>query len=295
MGSKATLPSNVEVKSIDYENISTITEALRGQDALVITLGGFAPPDTQVKLINAASEAGVKWILPNEWGIDTANADLCKDLFVMEGQPKTRALLESIPSLSFTSIITGFWYEWSLAIVPAYGFDFAKKSVTFFDDGNTVTSMSTWPQVGRAVASLFSLPLEDNNAFGPSLSDFKNKIIYVNSFNVSQRDMFDSVLRVTNTKNSDWKITNEHSNERYADGVKGMKEGNRVGFAKMLYTRVFYPDGSGLLKKHGFANEALGLPVEDLDEATKRAYERSKTVENWVDQDGESRHVDLAH
>ena len=80
--SQSKLPDGVIVKKVDYENSETIVEALKGQDALIITLGGMTPNDTDMKLIEAAGEAGVKWILPNEWGCDTANEALGKDVFV---------------------------------------------------------------------------------------------------------------------------------------------------------------------------------------------------------------------
>lgn len=56
-----------------------------------------------------------------------------------------------------------------------------------------------------------------------------------------------------------------------------MQEGERTGFVKMMYTRVFYPDGVGNIEHKGTLNSVLGLPQEDLDEATKAALERSKT------------------
>ena len=104
-------------------------------------------------------------------------------------------------------------------------------------------------------------------------------MVYVSSFTVSQRDMLESALRVTGTKEVDWTITKEPAQERYASGIKEIQEGKRIGFAKMLYTRVFYPDGSGDFEQHkGTLNSLLGLPKEDIDEATKAAIERSKTV-----------------
>jgi len=39
-----------------------------------------------MKLISAASKAGVKWVLPNEWAPDTANEDLVKDVFVFKSK-----------------------------------------------------------------------------------------------------------------------------------------------------------------------------------------------------------------
>lgn len=84
--SQSKLPEGVISKRIDYSNPDTIVEALRGQDALVITLSGFAPHDIDLALIKAAGKAGVPWILPNEWAPDTANEDLVKDVVVF--QPK---------------------------------------------------------------------------------------------------------------------------------------------------------------------------------------------------------------
>ena len=90
--------------------------------------------------------------------------------------------------------------------------------------------------------------------------------------------MFASALRVTGTKESDWTVTKELSSQRYADGIKEMKEGKRIGFAKMMYTRVFYPDGAGNLEQHeNMLNSVLNLPEEDIDEATRAAIEQSKT------------------
>lgn len=87
--SQSKLPEGVSTRTIDYDKPDTIVEALRGQDALVITLSGFTPKDTQMKLIEAAGEAGVPWVLPNEWSPDTANEALVKDVSMF--QPKGRS------------------------------------------------------------------------------------------------------------------------------------------------------------------------------------------------------------
>jgi len=90
--------------------------------------------------------------------------------------------------------------------------------------------------------------------------------------------MLESALRVTGTKEDQWTITKEPAQERYANGIKEMQEGKQIGFAKMMYTRVFYPDGSGDFEHNkSTLNSVLGLPKEDIDEATNVAIERSKT------------------
>jgi hypothetical protein len=63
MDSESKLPDGVAVKEIDYERLETIVDALRGQDALVITISGHAKiQEIEANLVRAAAEAGVPWI-----------------------------------------------------------------------------------------------------------------------------------------------------------------------------------------------------------------------------------------
>jgi hypothetical protein len=94
----------------------------------------------------------------------------------------------------------------------------------------------------------------------------------MSSFLVSQRDMLDSLHRVCGTTDADWTITHQPSLERYKKGIEDMQKGDRSGFARAMYTRVFFPNGGGDYEStHGLDNGVLGLPKEDIDEATKRA------------------------
>ncbi|KAK5171145.1 uncharacterized protein LTR77_004289 [Saxophila tyrrhenica] len=284
--SSSKLPEGVNVKQIDYASPPTIVEALKGQDALVITLSGFVPKDTETKLFEAAGEAGVKWIFPNEWSPDTANENLLKDVAVFAGKPANRKAIASLGKSNYIGVSTGFWYEYSLAIGPAYGIDTVNHKATLFDDGNTKISTSTWPQVGRTVAGLLSLPIKAEGQ-EPCLENYANKVIYANSFTISQNEMLASVFRVTGTKESDWTIEKVGSRERYETGLEQIKEGKRAGFVKMMYTRIFFQDGAGDTEhSKGTVNAALGLPKEDLDEATKRAVARAKAVDGsqWADE-----------
>lgn len=139
-------------------------------------------------------------------------------------------------------------------------------------------TISTWPQVGRAVAALLSLPINPEGADTERcLNHFRNRNVYIGSFTVSQREMLDSALRVTDTELSDWKISYEPAVERYEKAKEDMKKGDRQAFAKQMYTRVFYPDDSGdFEKRKGLQNEMLGLPKEDIDEATRAAVKRQQ-------------------
>lgn len=211
----------------------------------------------------------------------------------------TRKTITDIGKSSYIAVSTGFWYEWSLAIPAAFGLDIAKRTATLFDEGETKISLSTWPQVcvptnlirnqvtecckiGRAVAALLSLPIAPDGASKACLQDFDNQVVYVNSFTVSQKGMLESILCVTGGDADDWTIRKESAHEGYASGISEIQEGKRTGWAKMMYTRVFFADGCGDVENSkGTVNTVLGLPKEDIDEATKVAVERSKSS-SWV-------------
>lgn len=172
----------------------------------------------------------------------------------------------------------GFWYEFSLGGgEERYGFDFKKRSVTFFDDGTTKINTSTFAQCGRAMAAFLSLPLlpEDENDERPTIAKWDNKVFRISSFLVSQKDIFESVKRVTGTTDSDWKISYEDSAERYKGAVEAWKTGDFRGFVRFMYTAVWSPNSGGDYgTPKGLLNEVLALPEEDLDEATREAIRR---------------------
>ncbi|KAL8989035.1 MAG: hypothetical protein Q9169_008452 [Polycauliona sp. 2 TL-2023] len=266
----ATMPSGITVKPVDYSDPATIVSALRGQDALIITMGVRAPPDTQTKLIHAAAEAGVKWILPNEFGYDTSNDELCTDIMPGSVKKGYTQLIEKLGVSKWIGFVCGFWYEFSLGGAPdRFGFDFAKKEVILFDEGTQPISVSTFPMVGKGVASLLSLPISREEGSSACLEDVSNDFCRVASFVISQKDMLDSVLRVTKTDIKDWKVTKEGTKERYERGMARMKSGDYSGLVLGMYSRNFFPDGSGNHSAtRGLDNDKLGLPKEDLDEFT---------------------------
>ncbi|KIW23596.1 uncharacterized protein PV07_11783 [Cladophialophora immunda] len=273
--SNSTVPEGMAVKKVNYEDQATLVDALRGQDVLIITMAVTAPPDTETKLVDAAAAAGVPWVLPNEYSSDPRNKTLQHEIVIGDHKDVTRRHIEELGVSAWISFTCSFWYEYSLAAAPgSYGFDFATKTVTLYDDGNTKINTTTWLQCGRAAAALLGLKIlpEDAADTAPTLSLFRNNVMYVSSFRVSQRDMLASVLRVTGDKEDDWTVLHEDVRERYQAGVEQMKGGDRLGFMKMLYARVFFPNGDGDYEsKYGLHNDVLGLPKEDFDEATKRA------------------------
>jgi hypothetical protein len=229
----------------------------------------MAPPGTHAKLCAAAATAGVPWIVPNEWGLDVPD-QVAADSVILAYKPRERAHIESLGVSSWVAIACGFWYEFSLAgSADRYGFDIKGREATFFDDGKVVMNTSTFPQVGRAVAALLALPVlpRDGEDKAVTLSKFRNGFVPVSSFRVNQRDRFASLLRVTGTKEAEWKVGTEPARERWASAKKAFEGGDRAALGRLLYTRMFMDDAPADYEAR-LQNGALGLPTEDLDEYT---------------------------
>ena len=176
---------------------------------------------------------------------------------------------------NYVILTCGFWYEWSLvAGIDFYGFDIQNKEAVLFDDGTAKVNTSTLAQCGRGVAALLSLPIIKEGD-GPALEDWKDGVLYVSSFTVSQRDMLDALHRAMGDSDSDWSITSESAQERTKNALGELQKGSFSGFAQALYTRYFYSNGDGNYgAMHGLDNERLSLPQEDLDDITKWAVDK---------------------
>jgi hypothetical protein len=271
-GRETTLPYGVKNAPIDYNDEATLIAALEGQDFLIITLALSAPPDTHRKLVRAAANAGVPYVMPNTYGTDIyGNVKLLDDI------PALRFILANVKEIeelgiSWIGLTPNFWYEYSLGAGPfTYGFDFSNSTMTFYDEGTKKINTTTWAQCGSAMDALVNLKRlpEDENDHSVTLAQFCNQPVYVSSFALSQREMFDSVNKLLGRTDDDWKIFHQSTAERYKEGLGELANGDETGFLKALYARVFDPASGGLFETH---NDMLGLPMELLDEATLAAH-----------------------
>lgn len=264
------MPEGILVASIDYDDENSIITALEDHQFLIITMAPTAPRDTHSKLVRAAAKAGIRYVMPNNYGGDIENTKIGEDTMLGPIAKAHRDEIEKL-GMQWITVCCGFWYDYSLAGGETrFGFDFDKRSLTIYDDGNTKNSTSTLANVGRAVAKVLSLKILAENSSDNSLtlSNFLMNSIYIQSFHISQNEIFESVKRVTGTNDTDWTISYETTKQRYQDGLAQVRMGNMAGFSKMLYARAFYPDD---YSDHSARtqNAVLGLPDESLDESTR--------------------------
>lgn len=282
-GSQNKLPRGVKAVHVNYSDEAGLVAALKGQQFLVITMSVLAPRDSHSKLVRAAAKAGVPYVMPNWYGSDIRNDELVNATVVGPAGKANCKEIEDLGVSAWVALCCGFWYEFSLAGTDVrLGFDFDKRSVTLFDEDDVKISTSTWEQCGRAVAAVLSLKELPEDAADRSLtvSSFRNGPIYAQSFVISQRDMYESVKRVTGTTDADWTVTKQPAKERYEEGTKQFKTGDMAGLGKMLYSRTFFKENPGNFSAKAH-NKVLGLPQEDLDERTKIAVEMAARHEQY--------------
>ncbi|KAK4496715.1 hypothetical protein PRZ48_012698 [Zasmidium cellare] len=263
-------PEKVITQYVEYDQPQTLVNALRGQDALIITVGFFAPKNLSSLLVRAAGDAGVPWILPSEWSPDSADDDLVKDISSLQNMPIVREEIKALGKSSYIALCCGLWYEWCLSTPVLFGIDCIGRKATLFDEGNTKINTSTLAQVGRSVAALLSLTIRSED--GPCLEQFRDRHVYTSSFCVSQNEMLESILCVTGTERTQWAIENRPVQQYYNEGVEARKKGTVREVGRQVYSRVFFDDDAGNFEKRmGLSNDILGLPTEDIDEATRLA------------------------
>lgn len=287
--STATFAPGVTVKKGDYKSSEFLESAFEGQDVLIITLAGTTSPAVQSDLIKAAAKAGVPWILPNEYGQDGANAELVDAVFILKGKAKHRKEIEELGVSSWIGIASNLWFDYVRRPHPPvpsqilsanpyrftqslkggqYGIDIPSRKAEIYDDGTTAITTTTVPQVGLSVARLLSLPVHPPSS--PSLSDYKNKLVYITSFSVTQNDMLAAVQRATGTKSPDWTVTHTPVDQFIQEGRDKFAKGDRRGMIGLLYGSTFKRGLGDQFHGREVANEELGLKEEDLDEVTQR-------------------------
>lgn len=266
--------AHLTVKKVDYTSEDSVAEALAGAGFLILALSASTPPTVHASIVKAAGRAGVPHVMPNYYGFGIgARAGTLSSDPIIGRFGKFIEDVEAVQGVSYTALVCGFWYEFSLGMGEQwYGFDLPNRRVTLYDQGTTKICTSTWEQCGKAVAALLSLPVTATGDGSPSLEEWKNAGLYIHSFCLSQRDMLDSLHRVLGTSDADWKITFQPAAERQKEGLQELQAGNRLGFAKAMYARLFFENGYGDYSTSGdMDDDKLGLEKEDLDEATRRA------------------------
>ncbi|KAM0344162.1 hypothetical protein ACHAPU_007884 [Fusarium lateritium] len=276
-----TLPKGVNVAIVNYEDEDSIASALEGQELLIITLANGVDAEVHHRIVRAAGKAGVRHIVPNIYAanIVVENKGAVDSFFPASGLRDLVTEIEHVGVSSWTVLVGSVWFDYSFPAGPFFmGFDLYNRQVTLFDDGEARINTSTWAQYGRGAAALASLKVlpEDENDTSFTLAQFQNKLLYLSSFYISQKDILASVQRVTSTTDADWDIKYESTSGRMDKGKAQAASGDFRGLVQTYYSFIFSPEGQKLNFQDKLHNKALGLPEEELDEVVKDCVEKAK-------------------
>ncbi|KAK2789975.1 hypothetical protein FQN52_005783 [Onygenales sp. PD_12] len=188
-GSNHKFDARAKVAEVNYDSIDSLKSALAGHDALVNTLGSIGR-DVHLRLIDAAVAAGVSRILPSEFGSDTTNPKASK-LPVYADKVAVQEHLKKIAretDTSYTFVINGPFLDWGLKV--KFLLDTSGPTTELYDGGNSKFSTTTLRGAGRAVAGVLK-----------NLEETKNRTVYVEEANLTQRRLLDYLDRDVPTKN----------------------------------------------------------------------------------------------
>jgi hypothetical protein len=113
--STATFPTGVAVKKVDTSSPDALTEALKGQDAVVSTVGTLAV-STRKTFIDATVSAHVKLFIPSEFGYNTREARGTKVGGLLKAKIKIIDYLIELSQkhdgFTWTGLSTGTLFDW---------------------------------------------------------------------------------------------------------------------------------------------------------------------------------------
>ncbi|KAJ5981753.1 hypothetical protein N7522_013381 [Penicillium canescens] len=158
------------------------------------------------------------------------------------------------PLISWSSLVTGAFFDWAMK-VGFFGFDVASKTVTLIDGGTSVFTTTTLSTIGKALVAILE-----------HAGETKNQYIFVSSFNVSKKDILNVVEKVDGQK---WTVRHVTSEDVIYNGKRRLAAGDFAGIMNLTRGGAFGKRVLGDESSHGFWNDKLGLPKEDMEQTIR--------------------------
>jgi hypothetical protein len=110
--STQTFPEGVKVVKTDY-SAAELEQKFKGQDAILSLVSGPALLQ-QKTYIDAALKAGVKRFIPSEFGSNTLNEAVVKEIPLFKPKAEALKYLQSkvAGDFSYTALLTGPFFDW---------------------------------------------------------------------------------------------------------------------------------------------------------------------------------------
>lgn len=257
-------PFTVKVVEVDYESPESLTNALRGQDAVVSTIG-TAVLSKQLLLVEAAAKAGVKRFLPSEFGSNTVHPKVSKlpsfrDKIAVQDALKKEA---ETGGMTYTLVVTGPFLDWGLR--TGFLANVKDRKITLWDGGHVVFSTTTLESIGRAVVGVLRHPEET-----------KNRAVYVQNTALAPKQLLEIAKRVVGSEN--WEVSDLSIVDQVAKAWEELSKPSPspANWAMTFVIQLIVGEGFGS-KFERLDNELLG--VKEFSEADVEALIRELAAE----------------
>ncbi|KAH6714978.1 hypothetical protein DL95DRAFT_479692 [Leptodontidium sp. 2 PMI_412] len=208
------LPSSVKVKVVDFDSVASLSEALKGKDALVDATSNPADPTLSIRLVDAAVAAGVYRILPAEFSSDPENSK-ARHLPPFQGKSQAYKYIQKLGrenKITWTAVSNHALFDWGLRM-GFVGIDLAGKKIDYMNDGTLVIPWTLMSSVGTAVANILLRPEET-----------RNRVCYIYDILKSQKEVAD--LTKSALGNEGWQEQKLDMDKVFEEAMTELQAGN---------------------------------------------------------------------
>lgn len=176
--SVSAIDPSVAVHIVDYHSPISLDAAFKGQDAIVSGLTIFAVPIQQA-IIDAAIRAGVKRLIPSDYGINTTHPSAGTAIPTTTMKRDTIAYLRQrqglgASRLSWTAICVESYPDWAMR-TGYFGGDSTPLAAQLLGDETSHPEATNLARIGETVAKCLEKPVETSNRY-----------VYIHSVHVTQ-------------------------------------------------------------------------------------------------------------
>ena len=164
-----TPPGAKKVIEVDFTSLSSLKQALQGQDAVVSTVSTMSASEQKI-LVDAMLATGVRRFIPSEFGSDLEDPAIrhfpiyagkveLEDLLAQKVQEQAGGSKDG--TFSYTNIYTNAFLDWGLS--AGFVLDLKGRKARLYDGGDHVFTTTSLPTIARAVIGVLENPAETAN------------------------------------------------------------------------------------------------------------------------------------
>ncbi|KAF7561188.1 hypothetical protein G7046_g2942 [Stylonectria norvegica] len=226
-GSTPNMPVCVATKIADYTDATALTAALRGHDALVEAFNPAAAINQEL-IVQAAIAAGVKHLITPDFSGDTFNEN-AHEIRILDVKKTAQQKLESLvvatgSKLSWTAIITGLWYDWTIER-GIYWVNRETRVITRYGSGDQRHSISNVALNGKALVEVLKNPQE-----------YQNRPAYFSSHNVTTNQL---IAIVHELGLEDWTVVDVSIRAYKNEAIRLWDHDTQNGVTKRLGSKAY--------------------------------------------------------